>query len=267
MPEPEETIESTGRSVRLYRSSPDGAAAIDRQVSLRDFLLEIAASTPQRFLQQVPLLPPGARWAIVRGPALVIAVEHPPQVRWVGWSEKAMDTPGSYRHTNLAFPYTIYLLLFHRGSFEEMRLYYRNAPLVSEEDALYMPNLWNISASESPLAKCRVCLRGRPPFDDLTVCGQAQTAIEFFWSAGFNLDIESNCFRRATALDGRIGTLDSWETATAADPLFPLGVQWEETGLSLRKAGEHLLDWRGAVRPLDDASDLADLLYRMNDVT
>src|ERR1700675_54158 len=101
MPEPEETIEITGRSVRLYRSSPDGAAAIDRQVSLRDFLLEIAASTPQRLLQQVPLLPPGARWAIVRGPALVIAVEHPPQVRWVGWSEKALDTPGSYRHSKL----------------------------------------------------------------------------------------------------------------------------------------------------------------------
>ncbi len=178
-----------------------------------------------------------------------------------------MDEPGSYRHSNLAFPYTIYLLLFHRGSFEEMRLYYRNAPLLSEDDTLSMPNLWNISASESPLAKCRVCLRGRPFFDDLTVAGQAQTAIEFFWSAGFNLDIESNCFRRAAALDARIATLDAWETATAANPLFPLNVQWEETGLNLRKAGEQLLDWRGAARPLEDASDLADLLYRLQELT
>ncbi len=267
MSEPEESIEIKGRSVRLSRSSPDGTVAIDRHVSLRDFLLEIAASTPQRFLQQIPLLPPCARWAIVRGPSLAIAVEHPPQVRWVGWSEKGVNEPGDYRHSNLAFPYTVYLLLFHRGSFEEMRLYYRLAPLVSEEDALYMPNLWNISASESPLAKCRVCLRGRPPFDDLTVAGQAQTAIEFFWSAGFNLDIESNCFRRAAALDDRIGTVDGWEAATAVDPLFALGIQWEEAGLSLRKAGEHLLDWRGAGRPLEDASDLADLLYRLNDVT
>jgi len=266
MPEPEEAIEIRGRSVRLFRSSQDGAASIDRQVSLRDFLLEIAASTPQRLLQQIPMLPPGARWATVRGPSLVIAVEHPPQARWVGWSEKSLDEPGSYRHSNLAFPYTVYLLLFHRGSFEEMRLYYRNAPLASEEDALSMPNLWNISASESPLALCRVCLRGRPPFEDLTVAGQAQTAIEFFWSAGFNLDIESNCFRRAAALDGRIGTLDSWETATAADPLFPLGVQWEGTGLSLRKAGEHLLDWQGVARPLEDVSDLADLLYRLDEL-
>ena len=240
---------------------------MDRQVSLCDFLLEIAASTPQRFLQQIPLLPPGARWATVRGSSLVIAVEHPPQVRWVGWSEKALDEPGSYRHSNLAFPYTVYLLLFHGGSFEEMRLYYRTAPLASEEDALCMPNLWNISASESPLAKCRVCLRGRPPFDDLTVAGQAKAAIEFFWSAGFNLDIESNCFSRATALDDRIRTLGEWETASTKDPFFPLGIQWEATGLSLRKAGEHLLDWRGAGPPLEDASDLADLLYRLNELT
>src|SRR5574341_2571284 len=202
----EETIEIKGGSVRLFRSSTDGAATVDRQVSLRDFLLEIVAFAPRRFLEQIPLLPPGTRWAIVRGPSLIITVEHPPQVRLVSWSEKALDEPGSYRRARLALPYTVYLLLFHHGSFEEMRLFYRNAPLTSEADALYMPNLWNISASESPLAKCRVCLRGRPAFNDLTISGQAQAAIEFFWEAGFNLDIERNCFRRATALDERIAT-------------------------------------------------------------
>ncbi|MBF8279370.1 MAG: hypothetical protein HW385_802, partial [candidate division NC10 bacterium] len=134
MSDPEETIEIKGRSVRLFRSSPDGAATIDRQVSLRDFLLEISAFAPRRFLEQIPLLPPGTRWAIVRGSSLIITVEHPPQVRLVSWSEKALDEPGSYRRTRLALPYTVYLLLFHHGSFEEMRLFYRNAPLASEED-------------------------------------------------------------------------------------------------------------------------------------
>lgn len=266
MSEPEETIEITGRAVRLYRSSPDAGATINRQVSLRDFLREIAASSPQRALPQIPLLPPGARWAIVRGRSLVVAVEQSPQVRRINWSEKTLDEPGSYRQTCLAVPYIVYLLLFHDGAFEEMRLYYRAAPLASEDDALCMPNLWNIAASETPVSQCRVCLRGRPPFDDLTVAGQAQTAIEFFWSAGFNLDVESHCFRRASKLDGRIATLDAWEGASAADPLFPLAVQWEASGLSLRKAGEYLLEWRGAARPLEDASDLADLLYRLNEL-
>ncbi len=262
---PEETIEIKGSSVRLYRSSPDGSAAVDRQVSLSDFLLEISALAPRRLLEQVPLLPPGTRWTIVRGPSLIIAVEHAPQVRVVRWGENAMDEPGSYRRSRLAFPYVIYLLLFHHGSFEEMRLFYRTAPLATEQDALWMPNLWNISASETPIAKCRVCLRGRPAFHDLTIAAQAQAAIEFFWSAGFNLDIESNCFRRAAALDSRIATIEAWERATAADSLFPLEVRWEETGLSLRKAAEHLLDWRGAARPLEHASDLADLFYRLKD--
>jgi hypothetical protein len=264
---PEETIEIKGSSVRLYRSSADGSAVIDRQVSLSDFLLEISALAPRWLLEQLPLLPPGTRWTIVRGPSLIIAVEHQSQVRVVSWGEKALDEPGSYRRSRLAFPYVIYLLLFHHGSFEEMRLFYRTAPLASEHDALCMPNLWNISASETPIAKCRVCLRGRPALYDLTVAAQAQAAIEFFWSTGFNLDIESNCFRRAAPLDSRIATIEAWERATASDPLFPLAVRWEEAGLSLRKAAEHLLDWRGAVRPLEHASDLADLLYRLADQT
>jgi hypothetical protein len=261
-----ETIEITGTLVRLYRPSADGVLAINRQVALRDFLSELEISAPRRHLEQIPLLPPGARWLIVRGPSLVVAVEHPPQVRRVRWSEKAFDEPGTYRQASLAFPYVIYLLLFHNGSFEEMRLFYRTAPLVSDDDALSMPNLWNISASESPLARCRVCLRGHPEFDDLTVTGQARTAIEFFWGAGFNLDIESNCFRRATGLDGRIASLEAWERASEADPLFPLAVAWEPAGLSLRRAGEHLLDWRGLTRPIQNTSDLADLLYRLHHV-
>src|SRR3972149_8557496 len=227
MSDPEETIEIKGKSVRLFRSSPDDAPTIDRQVSLRDFLLETSAFAPRRFLDHIPLLPPGTRWAIVRGPSLIITVEHPPQARLVSWSEKALDKPGSYRRPRLALPYTVYLLLFHHGSFEEMRLFYRNAPLASEEDALFMPNLWNISASESPMAKCRVCLRGRPVFADPTVAGQAQAGSGFFWGAGFNMDIESNCFRRSATLDGRIATLEAWARATADDPLFPLSVPWE----------------------------------------
>ena len=86
MSESEETIEITGRAVRLYRTPPSAGGPIDRQVRLVDFLKEVAASSPQRSLHQLPLLPPGSRWVIVRGRALVIAVEQPPQVRRVNWS-------------------------------------------------------------------------------------------------------------------------------------------------------------------------------------
>ena len=85
MSEPGESIEITGRAVRLHRSSSGAGGTINRQVSLRDFLLEISASS-QRVLQQLPLLPLGTRWAIGRGRSLVIAVEQPPQVRRVNWS-------------------------------------------------------------------------------------------------------------------------------------------------------------------------------------
>ncbi|MFN3477063.1 MAG: hypothetical protein ACK4Z6_05860, partial [Candidatus Methylomirabilales bacterium] len=148
-------------------------------------------------------------------------------------------------------------------SFEEMRIYYRKAPLSSEEDALSLPNLWNVSANESPLVRCRACLSGRPLFQDRSLAGQTQEVMEFFWNAGFGLDVEENCFHRAKMRDPRIASSEAWEQATKEDPLFPLRIDWEDAGLSLRKAVEHLLDWRGFTRPIEGASDLADLIYRL----
>lgn len=262
---PEETVEIAGDVVRLYRHPADGPRVLERQVSLRDFLVELSSLSGRRALERIPLLPAGARWVVLRGSSVLVAVEQPPQVRRVLWSPKSLTEPGPSLPHALALPYVIYLLLFYRGSFEEMRVYYRTAPITSEDDGLALPNLWNVSASESPLAKCRACLRGRPLFDDLSLAGQAQGAIEFFWSAGFNLDIEDNCFQRAATRDARIASLETWAGATEEDPLFPLVVNWEESGLSLRKAAEHLLDWRGAARPLEEVSDIVDMMYRLRE--
>jgi len=144
-----------------------------------------------------------------------------------------------------------------------MRVYYRAAPLASGEDALSLPNLWNVKAAESPLARCRACLRGRPPLDGLPTGAQAEAAITFFWAAGFNLDVEDNAFDRSRAVDPRVASLEAWEAATAGDPLFPLGVPWIATGLALRQAMEHLLPWSHGTAPLTDAADLADVMYRL----
>lgn len=254
-----ETIEIEGGLIRLYRSHPQGGRVLDRQVPLKEFLQELSALPSSGLGEQAPILPIGTRWAVFRGPSAVLAVEQPPQIRLVSFKEKA----GKARSYQLAFPYGIHLLLFYRGFFEEMRIYYRKAPLSSEEDALYLSNLWNVSANESPLAKCRACLSGRPLFEDLSLAGQAQEAIEFFWGADFGLDVEENCFHRAQTRDPRIASVEAWEQATKEDPLFPLQIDWEEAGLSLRKAVEHLLDWRGYARPVEEASDLADLIYRL----
>ncbi|MFQ5882920.1 MAG: hypothetical protein ACE5I9_10690 [Candidatus Methylomirabilales bacterium] len=253
-----ERIEIEGEVVRLFRHDRQERAVLDREVSLHIFLQTLLRATSE--FQRLPLFPIGTRLILGRGPALLITVEQPPQVRHFTW--RPGGSRGEAGDYTLAFPYILYLLLFHQGSFEEMRIYCRPAPLTSDADPLYLSNLWNVSATDTPMGKCRACLRGRPIFNDLTLASQVETVIEFFWGTGFNLAIEESCFQRAARRDGRIATLEEWERASRHDPLFPLAVDWEPVGMSLRETAEGLMTWRGTPHPIEDAADLVDLVYR-----
>ncbi len=253
-----EVIEIEGTTVRLYRVDGEGRRVLDREVPLRRLTEALAGPGPWP-----GILPPGARLALARGPSLVLAVEQAPQVRRVEWRPGTLkEGGGAPRTVALATPYVVHLVRFYRDGFEEMRVYYRTAPLLGEDDPLNLPNLWNVQAAESPLARCRACLRGRPALEGLAPGAQAAAAIEFFWSAGFNLDIEDNGFERGRALDARVASLDAWEAATAADPLFVLRIPWTPSGLGLRQGMDHLLHWGHQGPAAQDAAGLADALYR-----
>ena len=262
-------IEIEGGLVRLFRVDAEGRRALDRQVSLRSLADALAGRGPEGRPEGwgVPwtgILPPGARLAVARGSSLVLAIEQAPQVRRVEWRGGTLkDGGGARRQAALATPYVVHCLRFFQDRFEEMRVYYRATPIQGEADPLSFPNLWNVQAAESPLARCRACLRGRPPLEGLGPGEQAQAVIEFFWAAGFNLDVEDNCFDRSRGLDPRVASVEAWEAATAADPLFPLQVAWSPAGLTLRQAAEHLLHWRHAGAPVAYAADLADFIYRL----
>ena len=75
--------------------------------------------------------------------------------------------------------------------------------------------------------------------------------------------MKDDTFTRSRSLDTRIASVEAWEAATAADPLFVLQVPWIPAGLTLGEAVDRLIALRPqqAVR-LTDASALGDLLYR-----
>jgi hypothetical protein len=131
---------------------------------------------------------------------------------------------------------------------------------------MYFPNLWNVQAAESPLARCRACLRGRPEGLERSVGEQAASLIEYFWATGFNQDIEDNCFDRAKGRDPRIATLDAWEAATRADSLFPLTLPWEPVGLTLGTALDHWRRHGDHGRKIEKAAEVADVMYRLHEV-
>lgn len=271
----DEILEIVGDRAQLYRVDTGGERRRDRQVALCDLLGGVTSALDTSHRDTTIFLPSGTRYAVVRGPSTGLVVELPPEVRRVTWSPAKMEKGGAYTSHWLAFPYTIHICIFYTiegdeayaGGLEEMRVYYRNAPLRSPDDALYIPNLYNVQVDPVLTSNCRACLRGHPEdLENLPLAEQVDTLLNFFWETGFNLDIESNGFERARNLDPRISSLEAWEEASKADPLFPLRISWEPAGCSPRQVMDRLMDVRHAGdKPLRNASDLADLMYRIRE--
>jgi hypothetical protein len=269
-------IEIVGEKARLMEEAQSGQRVQRREVALRD-LLGVIASSPDRSQRDTTVfLPSQARYVLVRGASTGLAVELPPEVRQVTWSPSKMGTGGENTSHWLAFPYVIHACIFYnlqgdeayRGGLEEMRVFYRNAPLRSPEDALYIPNLFNVQVDPTLTSNCRACLRGHPEdVQNLPLAEQMEVLLNFFWASGFNLDVESNGFQRARTLDPRVSSLEAWEEASKADPLFPLRIPWEPAGCTLRQVMDRLMDLRHTGKPLGSASDLADLMYRLTEAT
>ena len=261
----DERLEITGQAVALHRRRADGSWALDRRVALADFLREVTAALPGRLRDQTLLLPPGTRVVRTAGPNTAFVVETAPQVRRLRWGTGRMGDDGPYREVRLAFPYVICLLFFFQDQFEELRLYYRTGPLEALTDPLLCSNLLNVQGGADLLASCRACLRGRPEgLSSFPLAEQVVRLLEFFWEAGFNADLKDDAFTRSRSLDPRIGSVDAWEAATAADPLFVLKLPWTPVGCVLGEVIDRLIALRPhqAVR-LGGAAALGDLLYRI----
>ncbi len=251
----DDTIQIEGTAVRLYRRGRDGTQVLSREAKVGDLVRALGARG------RVPLLPPGTRWAQQMGKALAIVVEHPPQVRAMRWTD---DT--KVRH--LAFPFIVYILICDHDSLETMHVFFRPRHLASETDPLYAPVLLNVQAARTVAAYCRACLRGHPDWVEQPIAAQAERALEFFWSTGFDLDVADNTHHRFAGCDPRLSTPETWEAATRHDPLFPTEVAWPLAHPHLVEAVDGLLTLRSReVRTPEDVSDLADALVRLPETT
>lgn len=249
-----------GSEVILLAEDGPGQTRVARRVPVDALLRYVARVMPP----PLPVLPPGTRWLRQRKELLLLAVEHPPQCRTlkVSGGKKGAD---DYRAHRLALPYVVYLLTFYRDGFEEMKMFFRAAPLTSPDDGLYHTCLPNVRGEPGHYGSQRVCLRYRPEMlEGVPLAEAAPALIEFFWSTGFNQDIASSAFERAQGRDPRLADLAAWEAATAENPLFPLKVDWEPAGRTLPDLWAECLKLHGDTgQPVNDAAELADILYRL----
>lgn len=258
----DEVIEIEGKKARLSRRNKDGELKVERVVRLEGLLGELIKRAPASWSSN-PVLPPGTRWfGKDRNLTLMVMADEPGSKRVAASLEG-----GEPERLTLAFPYVAYFLLFRQTSFEEMKLYYLREPLVSLDAKLYYSNLLNVQVSRGKTAQNRVCLRPKPP--DIQEDEPAMAAVKIishFWSTDFNPDIEDSCFERSKGLDDRIGTLASWQEAGRRDPLFPLKIDWEPVGLTVREViAEMFASGPPAPGFPREASQIGDLFFRLEE--
>jgi hypothetical protein len=262
----EDVVEIRGKKVALFREGPDGRR-LDRRVHLSDLLQAIISNHPGPMKDRCLFVPSGTRLVQVKGASTILVIEQTPQIRLIRWSHDRMGMGGSYTLYRLGFPFMVYVFTFYRGEFEELRIYHRTAPLRSANDPVFLSNLMNVQADLGLPSCARACLRGRPSgLTELPFADQVEGLLTYFWTSGFNMDIEGNCFDRARRLDARIASIEAWQQASEANPLFPLEVRWELAAPDLRAEVDRQCALReNYLTSIGSASEVADLLYRLEE--
>ena len=260
-----ERLEIQNESVRLMRLNPDGRWIVELELPLEPYLdrlaSELAASHPRE-----TILPYGCRWYDRRQRAEALILEEPPSTRRIRFAARRALTgdEAPEESFDLAFPYVIYAFIFLDGNFEEMKIFYRPAPLLSRDDELYLSNLFNVQLSRGHRAHNRACLRPKPDVRGFPLAQQTEKIINHFWNTEFNQDVEDSGFHHYVSKHPEMDSLSRWEKESLDDPLFVLRFPWETAGTTLGDLITGLLEQTPfPSEPLRSTGSLADLCYRL----
>jgi hypothetical protein len=260
IPPAEDTIEIAGQEVTLKRG---GTVVV--KVALADFLDNLAQQQSWAAFPDGSVLPDCVRLIYRRGPATVLVLELFPEVREVRWISNLSPQPfgpgTQYQAVTLAFPYIVIFVLFQSGCLTGIQqLFYRNEAISSENDALYLPNLLNVS--EGYGQKCWLCLANMTDLSKLPWNKKVHRVLEHFWEAGFNRSSEhhekNSYWQKTTAarLDPRLNSVESWQAATKEDPLFMLKIRWKPAELTVAQVVQSMLAAGYGGGSIESCSDL-----------
>ncbi len=226
----------------LSRFKQEQAALIQEEVGqlLRNIGKQIIKEIGQEDTSSqvdISLLPIGTKFLHDDGYYTHILIEQEPQQRIINfsggfftaageWNAIRARSPKAYitgRSMSLAFPYLLYLIVFVRGEFSRLHLYYAKKPVTSLQDEIYLPSLPNIYED------CHVCMHGLASHGK-SLGDRAREAIGDFWQSEFN-DAEFNYhYAPSRRLDKRIANIWHWEKESKKNPLFVLDVNWRPAG-------------------------------------
>lgn len=210
----------------------------------------------------------GMRFVRMQGASTAVCLELPPQVRTVRWLDNASPAEfgrhAQYQQVRLAFPYIIILVTFWNGALTgQQQLFYRTTPIASADDALFLPNLYNVAQAYDQL--CWLCLQKLGSLAAVAWENKLRRIIEHLWSA-FNRSSEvhegNSYWGKMRELDSRLQSVDDWQCHSVADPLFVLSVPWQPAEVTVRQIMDAQLAATTRTRPFMTDQDLIAVLLR-----
>jgi hypothetical protein len=274
VPLDDEIIEIKNESAMLVHIVPGkngGLRKIERQVKVADLIERLTQEKDTERIVETPILPSGTKFYQKIGETEVVIVEQPPQVRTILVSED--------RKFALAFPYIIYLIYLAEGGIPDYksRMFYRNSPLETFNDKLFLSNLTHVNMNkrhEEGIGS--ICLYANfvNSSEDLTT--KVNRKLQGYWETKFDYMNDGggsyfDGFMKAKEVDPRIANLDAWQTASRLDPLFVLEIPWID---SEKTAGEILKDMtqearkyqgKSEAKTIKNADQLAGIMYRIKE--
>jgi hypothetical protein len=184
---------------------------IERTVKLADLMGEAAKESGVT----TPILPLGCRYFSQKGDRSTFMIEQAPTTRQIEWD-------GRWK---LAFPYVVFVVVFsgQAVSTGECRIFYRTSPLGNGDDRLNRPNLCNTYQDG------RICT-GDVRVTGETLAQKAESFVSAFWRSRFNGDLSDYNYHPAASKFPQVASLETWQTESVKNPLFPLGISWFEAG-------------------------------------
>lgn len=225
----------------------EGAEPVSRLIESKRVLA--SSLIPER--GKLVLLPPNCCFHYAEADREVFVIQDTPQVRTVYWQTMYRGESPVYERMRarvveknlhhlwketraqftdrlqkqgvfqLSFPYMLRFYLFIAGQYDRVTMWYRSAPLASDRDDLFVPNLPNRDTDG------RLCIT-----DDAhrrrTTNSTAETIMfieKEFWSSPWT-DHWTENFVRYTSRIPELSSPWEWEYASKADPLFILRAPW-----------------------------------------
>ncbi len=184
------------------------------------------------------VMPDGTKLFHRNADSAILVIEQKPQVRTISFTQAIVDSNdggpsfGGRDSFRLAFPYIVFLMSFKAD--EDDRLYLNNVmvayatkPLQSLESKLFHPNLPNV-------ADFQLCW-GSDTGEALegSIASQAEIMMGGFWQTAFSTDWTDKF--DDSAKYAQFSSMETWERASAEDPLFMLSMQWREEEFTLQR--------------------------------